>query len=166
MNADTPIWANRRETTEYQATDQNLASNVGKPRTQEREYPLAAATNDDFTAGRLKTLKVGGAVRSERRAAIGFLGGAPATSGAFQGAVLTLDNPKPIHDKARACVDFSAGYRRRVYGDKVRSKIQLNIQDAFENGRLQAIAVNPEGRAYAYRSLDPRRFGLSASFDL
>ena len=166
MNADTPSGPTAGRRHAYQATDQNLASNVGKPRTQERESPLAAATNDDFTAGRLKTLKVGGAVRSERRAASGFLGGAPATSGAFQGAVLTLDNPKPIYDQARACVDFSAGYWRRVYGDKVRSKIQLRIQDAFENGRLQAIAVNPEGRAYAYRSVDPRRFVLTASFDL
>ena len=105
-------------------------------------------------------------MRWESRAAIGFLAGAPETSGAFQGAVLTLDNNKPIYEKARAYFDFSAGYRFRFYGDKIRTKVQLNIQDAFENGRLQAVAVNPDGRPYAYRIIDPRRFVLSMTFDL
>ncbi|MSU23872.1 MAG: hypothetical protein EXS32_08625 [Opitutus sp.] len=166
LNADSTIWANRLFTTEYIATYQNLASNVGKPRTQAREYHFATVTNYDFTEGRLKNFNVGGAVRWESRSSIGFLGGAPETSGAFQGAVLTLDNNKPVYDKARAYFDFSAGYRLRLYGDKIRTKLQLNIQDAFENGRLQAIAINPDGKPYAYRIVDPRRFVLSMAFDL
>ena len=166
VNTDTTIWANRMYTTEYQATYKNLASNVGKPRAQEREYHFAAVTNYDFTRGLLKNFNVGGAVRWESKAAIGFLAGPAETSGPFQGAVLTLDNNKPIYDKARAYFDFSAGYRFKFFGDKIQSKLQLNIQDAFENGRLQAVAVNPDGRPYAYRIVDPRRFVLSMSFDL
>ena len=166
VNNDTTIWANRLYTTEYAATYKNLASNVGKPRTQAREYHTAAVTNYDFTEGKLKNFNIGGAVRWESRSAIGFLAGAPETSGAFQGAVLELDNNKPIFDKARAYFDFSAGYRFKFSGDKVRTKVQLNIQDAFENGRLQAIAVNPDGRPYAYRIVDPRRFVLSMTFEL
>ncbi len=166
QNADTTIWANRLFTTEYIATYQNLASNVGKPRSQEREYHFAAVTNYDFTEGRLKNFNVGGAVRWESRAAIGFLAGPPETGGAFKGAVLTLDNNKPIYEQSRAYFDFSAGYRLKFYKDKIRSKLQLNIQDAFEGGRLQAIAVNPDGKPYAYRIVDPRRFVLSMTFDL
>ena len=166
INTDTTIWANRMYTTEYQATYKNLASNVGKPRAQEREYHFATVTNYDFTRGLLKNFNVGGAVRWESKAAIGFLAGPAETSGPFQGAVLTLDNDKPIYDKARAYFDFSAGYRFKFYGDRIQSKLQLNIQDAFENGRLQAVAVNPDGRPYAYRIVDPRRFVLSMSFDL
>jgi len=166
QNTDTTIWANRMYTTEYQATYKNLASNVGKPRSQQREYHFAAVTNYDFTEGRLKNISVGGAMRWESRAAIGFLAGAPETSGAFQGAVLTLDNDKPVFDKARAYFDLSAGYRLKFHGDKMQTKVQLNIQDAFENGRLQAVAVNPDGKPYAYRIVDPRKFVLSVRFDL
>lgn len=166
QNTDSTIWANRLYTTEYMATYKNLASNVGKPRSQEREYHMAFVTNYDFTEGKLKNFNVGGAMRWESKAAIGFLAGAPETSGAFQGAVLTLDNNKPVYDQARAYFDFSAGYRFKFAGDRIHSKVQLNIQDAFENGRLQAIAVNPDGLPYAYRIVDPRRFVLSMSFDM
>lgn len=166
VNGDTTIWDARIYTTEYMATYKNLASNVGKPRSQEREYHFAAITNYDFTRGRLKDFGIGGAVRWESKAAIGFLAGAPETSGAFTGAVLTLDNNKPVYDKARAYFDLSASYRLKFYGNKIQSKIQLNVQDALENGRLQAIAVNPDGNPYAYRIVDPRRFVLSMTFDL
>lgn len=165
-NNDTTIWANRLFTNEYIAQYQNLASNVGKPRSQMREYHFAAVTNYDFTEGWLRNFNAGGAVRWESRASIGFLGGAPEKSGAFQGAVLSLDSDKPVYDKARAYFDLSAGYRFSFFRDKVRTKLQLNIQDVFENGRLQAIAVNPDGKPYAFRIVDPRRFVLSASFDL
>jgi outer membrane receptor protein involved in Fe transport len=166
VNNDSTIWANRLYTSEFIATYKNLASNVGKPRSQEREYHFAAVTNYDFTRGPLKNFNIGGAVRLESKAAIGFLAGPAETSGAFTGAVLELDSNKPVYDKARSYFDFSAGYRLKFFRDKISTKIQLNIQDAFENGRLQAVAVNPDGRPYAYRIVDPRRFVLSMSFDL
>jgi outer membrane receptor protein involved in Fe transport len=142
------------------------ATNAGRPRTQMREYRFAALTNYDFTEGRLKNFNVGGAVRWESKASIGFLAGPAETSGPYQGAVLFLDNNKPVWDKARAYFDFSAGYKFRFYGDKIRSKVQLNVKNAFEGGRLQAIGINPDGAPYAYRIIDPRQFILSCSFEL
>jgi len=53
VNNDTTIWADRLYTTEYIATYKNLASNVGKPRTQAREYHFAAVTNYDFSGSPL-----------------------------------------------------------------------------------------------------------------
>jgi len=141
-------------------------TNVGRPRTQIREYRFTGITNYDFTEGLLKNFNVGGAVRWESKASIGFLAGAPETSGPFQGAVLFLDNNKPLWDKARFYTDLSAGYRFKLFGDKVRTKVQLNVKNAFEGGRLQPIAINPDGRPYAYRIIDPRQFILSASFEL
>ena len=142
------------------------ATNVGRPRTQSREYRFATLTNYDFTEGRLKDFNVGGAIRLESKASIGFLGAAPETSGPFQGAVLFLDNNKPVWDKARAYFDLAAGYRLRFSHDKIRAKIQLNIKSAFENGRVQPIAINPDGSPYAYRIIDPRQFVLSTTFEL
>ena len=91
---------------------------------------------------------------------------APETSGPYTGTVLFLDTNKPIWDKARSYLDLSAGYKFRFLGDKVRSKVQLNIRDVMEGGRLQAVGVNPDGQPYAYRIINPRQFILSASFDL
>jgi hypothetical protein len=105
-------------------------------------------------------------VRWESKASIGYLAGPAETSGPFQGAILFLDNNRPVYDNARAYFDFNAGYRFRFLGDKVRTKLQLNVRNAFEGGRLQPIAINPDGQPYAYRIVDPRQFILSASFDL
>ena len=141
-------------------------ANVGKPRTQVRKYRWSAVTNYDFTEGRLKNWNFGGAVRWEDKASIGFGGKPPATSGNFAGAILELDKDKPYWDKARYYFDLSAGYRFRLFGDKVRAKAQLNVKNAFEGGRLQRVAVNPDGSTYAYRIIDPRQFILSVNFDL
>jgi len=142
------------------------STNAGRPRTQIREYRFTGITNYDFTQGLLKNFNVGGAVRWESKASIGFLAGPAETSGPYQGAVLFLDNNKPVWDKARFYTDLSAGYRFKLLGDKVRTKVQLNVKNAFESGRLQPIAINPDGKPYAYRIIDPRQFILSASFEL
>ncbi|MEY2880963.1 MAG: hypothetical protein RLZZ15_3343 [Verrucomicrobiota bacterium] len=141
-------------------------ANVGKPRTQVRKYRWAAVTNYDFTEGKLKNWNIGGALRWEDKASIGFGGKPPATSGSFTGAILELDKNKPFFDRARYYADLSAGYRFKLFGDKVRGKAQLNIRDAFESGRLQKVGLNPDGSAYALRIINPRQFILSTSFDL
>jgi outer membrane receptor protein involved in Fe transport len=136
-------------------------ANQGKPRSQVREWRFNALTNYTFTEGRLKNLSVGGAVRWEDKAAIGFLGAAPDADG----IVRSLDRNKPVYDDARFYFDLSAGYNLRLYQNKIRTRIQLNVRNAFENGRLQAIAVNPDGSPYAYRIIDPRQFILTTTFD-
>jgi outer membrane receptor protein involved in Fe transport len=142
-------------------------ANVGKPRTQVRKYRWSSVTNYSFTEGPLKNFSVGGSVRWEDKASIGFYGAAPSTlPGAFNGVVLELDPNRPIFDKARAYFDMSIGYRFRLFNDKVRTNVQLNVRDIFEDGRLQPVGANPDGSVYAYRIIEPRRFILSASFDL
>ena len=54
----------------------------------------------------------------------------------------------------------------RLFGDRVRAKFQLNVRNVQENGSLQAVGVNPDGRPFAYRINDPRQFILSTTFDL
>jgi hypothetical protein len=142
------------------------ATNAGRPRTQIREFHFAGITAYDFTEGRLKNFTVGGAVRWESRGSIGYLAGPPETSGPFQGAVLFLDNDKPVWDHPHTYIDLSTSYRFRFFGDRIRAKVQLNVVNVTESGHLQMIGVNPNGRGYAYRIIDPRKFILSTSFDL
>ena len=142
------------------------ATNAGRPRSQIREYRFAALSNYDFSSGMFKNFNVGGAVRWESKASIGFGAAAPEKSGPYQGTVLFLDNNKPYWDKARYYVDLSAGYKFKMWRDKIRAKVQLNVKDVLEDGRLQAVGVNPDGNPYAYRIINPRQFILSTTFDL
>jgi outer membrane receptor for ferric coprogen and ferric-rhodotorulic acid len=137
-------------------------ANQGKPRTQVREWRFNALTNYNFTEGRLKNFGIGGAVRWEDKAAIGFAGGAPEADG----VVRALDPNKPLYDKSRYYFDLMSSYNLRLDHNKIRAKIQLNVRNVFENGRLQKVAVNPDGNAYAFRIVDPRQFILTTTFDL
>jgi hypothetical protein len=143
-----------------------LIATQGKQRTQTREwhynvvtnYKLAGITSNSW----LKNLDVGGAFRWEDRASIGYYAAAPDSDG----IVRNLDPNRPIWDKSRYYVDLSAGYNLRLFNNKVRTRIQFNVRNVFENGRLQTVAVNPDGTGYAFRIIDPRQFILSANFDL
>jgi hypothetical protein len=143
-----------------------LIATQGKQRTQTREwhynvvtnYKLAGITSNAW----LKNLDVGGAFRWEDKASIGYYGAAPDSDG----IVRNLDPNRPIWDKSRYYIDLTAGYNLRLFNNKVRARIQFNVRNIFEDGRLQAVAVNPDGTAYAFRIIDPRQFILSANFDL
>ncbi len=142
------------------------ATNAGRPRSQMREWHLAGIAAYDFTDGPMKNFSVGGAVRWESKGSIGYLAGPAETSGPFAGAVLFLDDRKPVWDNPHAYLDLSASYRFRCFGDKLRAKIQLNVINATEGGHLQPIGVNPDGQSFAYRIVDPRKFVLSTTIDL
>ena len=138
----------------------------GKPRTQTREWRANFFTNlrlSGLTEQRwLKNLNVGGGLRWEDKASIGFYGAAPDANG----IVRSLDADRPVWDKSRYYVDLMAGYDLRLYNGKIRTRIQLNVRNLFEDGRLQAIAVNPDGSPWAFRIIDPRQFILSFTFSL
>jgi hypothetical protein len=143
-----------------------LVATQGKQRTQTREYHFSALTNFKFagiTENKwLKNLDVGGAVRWEGKASVGFFGSAPDSTG----IISSYDPNRPIWDKARSYFDLSSGYNLRLFNNKVRARVQLNVKNIFENGRLQAVAYNPDGAPFAFRIVDPRQFILSANFDL
>ena len=71
-----------------------------------------------------------------------------------------------MFDKRRYYFDLMSSYDLRLYQNKIRARVQLNIRNVFERGRLQAIAVNPDGQPFAYRIIDPRQSILSTTFDL
>jgi outer membrane receptor protein involved in Fe transport len=136
-------------------------ANSGKPRSQVREWRANGLTNYDFTSGALRNWSVGGAVRWESKGAIGFLGKPPGPDG----VVLELDPNQPVWDKARFYFDLSVGYRFKLFNERIRGRVQLNVRDLFEDGRLQPVAVNPDGTPYAFRIIEPRQFILSTTFD-
>lgn len=136
----------------------------GKIRNQHREWAASLLTNFKFrnrTDNKwLKPLDIGGAVRWNDKAIIGYLGAAPEADG----VVRDLDPNKPVYDEARYTFDLSAGYTMRL--KKGTCRLQLNVTNVLEDGRLQAVAVNPDGTPWAFRIVDPRQFILTATFDL
>ena len=48
---------------------------------------------------------------------------------------------------------------------KVRTHVQLNVQDPFQGFALRPVAVNPDGTPYNYRIIYPRKFILTTRFD-
>ena len=61
--------------------------------------------------------------------------------------------------------DLTLGYRFRLANDRIRVRTQLNVRDALEDGRLQAVAVDPLGQSTIHRIIDPRLFILTTTFE-
>ncbi len=137
-------------------------ANEGKTRLQVREwrtnlmstYRLASVTENKW----LKRMSVTGAVRWEDKSSIGYYASAKDPT--------IYDPNRPIYSNGNTYFDFGAGYRDRLFSNKVPMRVQLNVRNAFEGGRLQAIGALPDGTPHSYRIIDPRQFMLTASFEL
>jgi outer membrane receptor protein involved in Fe transport len=129
----------------------------------QRKYNFNLITNYSFDRGLLKGWAIGGAQRWADKAIIGYWG--KDTDVDTDLLPDASDITRPIYDKAMWYTDLWVSYTRKVFNDKVRMKIQLNVADAFQDGGLQCIAKDWNNNAYAYRIVDSRQFILSATFD-
>ncbi len=130
----------------------------------QRIYHASFLTNYAFQNGRFKGFSTGGSLRWESRAAVGFYG--KAANPLTPLVINATDVSRPIYlDNGNYYTDLWFAYSRKVFKDKVRMKIQLNINNVFEDGGLQAIAANFDGLPYGYRIVDPRQFVLTTTFD-
>ncbi len=152
-------------------TPLNLAiTSQGKKKPQTREYRFRAITNFQLAgltglAGDhpwLKNASIGGSYGWSSRGAIGYLAGEPDADG----VVRKLDRLKPFYDQPVGNVDINLGYNARFFSNKIRTRFQLNIRNATESGHLQGVAINPDGKFYSYRIIDPRQFIFTTTFDL
>jgi hypothetical protein len=144
-------------------------ANAGKRRSQTREYRFNFTTNYKLggfsDATWAKNTSVGGAVRWSSKAALGFYGMPPNADPEFRGAITDYDPERPIYDEARAEIDLHMAYSFKLWNDRTTCKLQFNVKNLTEDGRLQPIAYNPDGQAWNYRIVDPRQFILTATFD-
>jgi hypothetical protein len=110
----------------------------------------------------LKNTTVGGSYRWSSARAIGYLAGAPDADG----VVRTLDKEKPVYGKPTTSLDVNLSYRTRLFSNKIGTRFQLNVRNVTESGRLLGVSVNPDGRPFQYRIIDPRQFIFTTTFDL
>ena len=129
----------------------------------ERQYHASFLTNYSFPGGKLKGVSIGGSQRWESRAAIGFFGkvGDPINSP----TVINLnDVTRPVYDDGNYYTDLWISYSRKLFNNKIGWKIQLNVNNATEDGRLMPTQVNFDGTPWAFRIIDSRQFILTSTF--
>ncbi len=131
----------------------------------QRKYRWSFLTNYSFTDGRLKGWSIGGNERWEDKAVIGYYGKASGVN-LYNGVPVmdSADVSRPIYDEAQFYTDLFVSYRRPILNNRVQMKLQLNVNNVFENGSLRPVAVNYDGSPYSFRIIDPRQFILTASF--
>jgi outer membrane receptor protein involved in Fe transport len=130
----------------------------------QRVYHASFLTNYQIREGKLKGVSFGGSARWESKAAIGFYGtvGDPTNSP----TVINLnDITRPIYDDGNYYADVWLSYSRKIFSDRIGWKLQLNVNNVNESGRLMPTQVNFDGTSWAYRIIDPRQFILTSTFE-
>ena len=143
----------------------NLARDLeGQVAPTQRKYRASFLTNYSIQEGRFSGVGLGGSVRWESKAALGYLG---KSSGARTDPTFldVSDVTKPVYDSGHYYTDVWISYKRKVFNDRVNMKVQLNVVNALENGELRPTSVDYAGNINAYRIIDPRQFILQTTFD-
>ncbi|HWA86206.1 MAG TPA: TonB-dependent receptor plug domain-containing protein [Opitutus sp.] len=131
----------------------------------QRKYHWAYNTGYDFDSGWLKGWGIGGAERWESKSIIGYYGKSSHGNSANPNLIDISDTTRPIYDKANSYTDLFVNYKTKLWNGKVGLIVQLNVEDVFEGGHLQVVAVNYDGSPYGYRIIDSRKFTLTTTFD-
>jgi len=134
----------------------------------QRKYRANILSNYVFSRGPLKNVGFGGAIRWEDKGVVGYRGMMD-SRGLWTGA----DAGKPVYDTDVGVnpfwdlthFDFWVSYKLKMWGDKIHTKVQLNVTDAFQDGHLVPVFVNFDGTPAAFRIIDSRRWELSAKFE-
>lgn len=137
----------------------------GKSRLQVRRYNARVSTNLQLAAISdnpvVKRFSIGGAVRWEDKAGIGYYG-----VETYPEVITRLDPNRQIYDDAKYHFDAFITYKTKLWSDRIDATFRLNVVDLTESGGLQPIGAFPNGVPHSYRIVDPRKFILTASFDL
>ncbi|MES1166648.1 MAG: TonB-dependent receptor, partial [Pseudomonadota bacterium] len=142
-----------------------MQAQEGKNNPQVRRYNFRASTSYQLAGLSdnkwLKKTTVGGAVRWEDKAAIGYMG-----KQSLPAIITDLDPDRPIYDKSHYYVDLFASYKTKLFNDKVGTTFKVNVRNLGENGRLQPVGAFPDGTIHTFRIIDPQQFIFTVTFDL
>lgn len=131
----------------------------------EREWSGSLISNYAFREGALKGFGLGGAVRWADRAVAGFFGDRNNLNST--GLIVASDVNRPIYTPEETHIDLWLSYQFRLpwWSERVATKLQLNVRDVTEGGRLLPIVYNFDGSPAYYRIVDPRQWYVTAKFE-
>lgn len=104
-----------------------------------RKWHWNVVTNYRFSRGLLKNVGIGGAVRWQDRATLGYY---PKFDVKANSWVIDLD--KPIKGDSEINYDAWISYERKL-GRKINWSVQLNVNDLFAKSSMIPIQANPDG---------------------
>lgn len=121
----------------------------GQANPELRKWRFNLVNTYAFTEGPVKGWNVGGAVRWEDEAAIGY----PAISEVINGTpTLTgIDISNAYTDGGNLNFDAWVGYSRRIWKDRLNWNVQLNVRDLGRSNSLQPLVKNSDGSTATYR---------------
>jgi outer membrane receptor protein involved in Fe transport len=131
----------------------------GLPRPQVREWRSRTIATYRFTEGKMKGLMVGGSMRWEDESALGFKGTID------ENGVLIRHIDQPVLGAANDYYDFWTSYSGKLNDGKLSYRVQLNVSNLFEDGRLQPLRVNPDGNTSTFRIVEPRQVYITTTLD-
>jgi outer membrane receptor protein involved in Fe transport len=141
-----------------QASTARLRALDGSISPEVRKWRFNLVNNYSFTRGALKGWGIGGSVRWQDKAAIGY----PVIL--FEGAG-QFDVKHPFFGPADRSYDAWLSYGRRLWRDRVRWKAQLNARNIGVHNRLIPVSTQPDGTIDAWRISSDTTWILSNSFD-
>jgi outer membrane receptor protein involved in Fe transport len=139
------------------------AAREGQNVSELREWRWNAITNYTFSrTSRLSGWNVGGAVRWQDNVGIGY----PIIDADVEGRTLELpDLANPYMGPSDLKFDAWVGYGRKLWKEKVRWSIQLNVRDVLNEDELVPVMAQPDGSIAAWIAPQGRLFTLRSTFE-
>ncbi|NDV61666.1 hypothetical protein G0Q06_04310 [Puniceicoccales bacterium CK1056] len=136
------------------------AAQSGTATPEIREWRANMVTRYEFSDGFLDGFRIGGAIRWQDKAALGY----PTIRDENNQQIADLANPYYSDDDT--FVDLSLGYRRdiKVFGMDVTWNINLNVRNIFADDELVPVKINPDGSYGTVRVPPERTWNLTNSF--
>jgi outer membrane receptor protein involved in Fe transport len=128
-----------------------------------REWRANIVTNYQFsTDSRLAGWSVGGAVRWQDKAAIGY----PIVFRDFDGRNLAVpDLANPYYGPAETGVDMWVGYTCKIMKGKARLRFQMNIRNLLDNDKFVPVAAQPDGSIVSWLAPVGRTINFRTAFE-
>ncbi len=130
---------------------------------ENRLWHVNLVTNYDFTDGMLKGFSLGGSARYQSAATLAYKPYYEVSENTGR-EFLTYDLDTPYRDTAQTDYDLWLGYSRKLSGDRVDWRVQLNVSNVGVGEELVPVTVQPDGTVAAWRIRPPQQVFLTNTF--
>lgn len=170
--ANTPLAANANRTVSQRFNDLVVAINTirqadGQATEQSRKYRVNLTTRYSLPGERLKGAYVGGAYQWRSKAALGYRSKTATNLFEFPGvpaSVVVPDLSQPIYSDPVTSFDAFAGYRRKLWRDRIEWSLQLNVRNVLDSDDHIVQQILSTGQIAKFTIQEPRSFILTSTF--
>ncbi len=133
-----------------------------------RSWRINGTARYSFNRGALKGLYLGGSTQYRGANTRGYQTRSIPNEFPFPGigdTVVSADISKPIKGDELFALDGFAGYSRRLFGQRVRWSLQLNIRNLLDDDTTIPLTTYSNGSVRLFTITTPRQFILTSNFE-